>query len=75
MPVGLEITQVVVPKQLHSKILTVAHEYRTSGRLPLLLVPCTSPLYAILGIVRSSSDSDVQSIVAACSVFCLLFRF
>jgi len=26
-------------------------------------------------IVRSSSDSDVQSIVAACSVFCLLFRF
>src|SRR6218665_2338121 len=27
------------------------------------------------GIVRSSSDSDVQSIVAVCSVFCLLFQF
>jgi len=27
------------------------------------------------GIVHSSSDSDVQSIIAACSVFGLLFRF
>ena len=26
------------------------------------------------GIVRSSSDSDVQSIIDACSVFCLLFQ-
>ena len=29
MPVGLAITQVVVPKQLRSKILTVAHEHLT----------------------------------------------
>src|SRR6218665_1703947 len=27
------------------------------------------------GIVRSSADSDVQNIVAFCSVFCLLFQF
>jgi len=33
MPVGLEITQAVVPKQFKSKLLTVAHEYSTSGYL------------------------------------------
>src|SRR6218665_315379 len=33
VPVGLEITQIVVPKQLHLKLLTVAHDYPTSGHL------------------------------------------
>jgi len=33
MPVGLEITEIVVPKQLQNKLLTVAHEYTTSGHL------------------------------------------
>src|SRR6218665_64126 len=33
VPVGLEVTQIVVPKQLHLRMLTVAHEYPTSGHL------------------------------------------
>ena len=33
MPVGLKVTQIVVPKQLQGKLLTVAHEYPTSGHL------------------------------------------
>ena len=33
VPVGLEVTQIVVPKQLNLKLLTVAHEYPTSGHL------------------------------------------
>jgi len=32
-PVGLEVTQIVVPKQLQGKRLTVDHEYPTSGHL------------------------------------------
>src|SRR6218665_2841083 len=33
VPVGLEVTQIMVPNQLHLKLLTVAHEYPTSGHL------------------------------------------
>src|SRR6218665_3764588 len=33
VPVGLEVTQIVVPKQLHLRMLTVAHEYPTSRHL------------------------------------------
>src|SRR6218665_3044817 len=33
VPVGLKVTQIVVPKQLHLKLLTVAREYPTSGHL------------------------------------------
>jgi len=33
MPFGLEVTQVVVSKQLQSKLLTVAYKYPTSGHL------------------------------------------
>src|SRR6218665_2082352 len=32
-PVGLEVTQIVFPKQLQGKLLTVAHKYSTSGHL------------------------------------------
>ena len=35
MHVGLEVTQIVVPKQFQGKLLTVAHEYQTSGHLRL----------------------------------------
>src|SRR6218665_1948709 len=33
MPVGLEVTKIVIPKQLQGKLLRVAHEYPTSGHL------------------------------------------
>jgi len=33
MRVGPEVAQIVVPKQLQGKLLTVAQEYRTSGHL------------------------------------------
>src|SRR6218665_2637204 len=33
VPVGLEVTKIVVPKKLHVKLLTVAHEYPISGHL------------------------------------------
>src|SRR6218665_137609 len=33
VPVGLEVTQIVVSKQLQGRLFTVAHEYPTSGHL------------------------------------------
>ena len=33
VPIGLEVTQIVVPKQLQGRLFTVAHKYSTSGHL------------------------------------------
>src|SRR6218665_2065685 len=46
----------------------------------LLFFPLSGSMYIAVvcyfgGIAHSSADSDVQSIVVACSVFCLLFQF
>ena len=33
MPVGIEFTQIVVPKQLQGRLLTIAHDYPTRSHL------------------------------------------